>query len=190
MSELLRSLEMGLPEAHMAMLLLLSPKLKTLDIRAPRQFETSIIARLLDTTLSKSYQMMITTEAIPDPEQEESNYAVAQMFGASWPAPAPQKPDMFHDLVQCAINVSGGRYPSGLKFFKNLISLPALQEVVLSGLEGGYRNAISDLEISVPCTRLRNLTLQSCRLLTNEAASVIRCCPGLVKLEIVWRGEI
>jgi len=184
-SALLRSLEMGRPEAHMAMLMLLSPNLRTLDIRAPPHFETSIIARLLDTALSKGYQAMQPPSSIHDPEQEESDYAVAHVFGASWPAPPLQKPNMLQDLVKCAIS---GSSPSGLRFFKNLISLPTLQQVILCDLEGGYENAISDLEINAPCRRLRNLTLHSCRLLTNEAAAIVQCCPELATLEISWRA--
>jgi hypothetical protein len=184
-SELLRMLEMGLPEAHMAMLLLLSPKLQTLDIRTSAHFETSLIARLLDNAFSKDYQSMKPPVPIHNPEQEESDYAVAQMFGASWPAPALQKPSMFQDLVRCAI-CGAGRYPSGLKFFKNLISLPAIQEVKMYNLESGYDRATSDLEISAPCTRLRKLTLPFCRLPTHEVVSVIQYCPGLVMLDISW----
>jgi len=57
---------MGLPEAHTTMLLLLFPKLKTLQIRTPTNFDTSLIVRMLNTVLSKDYNMMAH-----DPEQEE-----------------------------------------------------------------------------------------------------------------------
>lgn len=184
-SMLLRSLEMGLPEAHMAMLLLLSPKLKTLGITTPPHFETSLIARLLDTAISKDYQMMTPPDPVHDPEQEESDYAIAQMFGASWPAPALQKANLFRDLVECSIH-GLGTCPSGLKFFGNLISLPSLQYVRLSGLRGGHDNAMSDFEIGETSTRLKNLTLNSCQILTSEACAVIQCCPELVSLQMTW----
>lgn len=44
-SALLRLLEMGLPEARMVMLLLLSPKLKTVEITIPSHFEISSTLR-------------------------------------------------------------------------------------------------------------------------------------------------
>jgi hypothetical protein len=188
-STLFRSLKMGLPEAHMAMLLLLSPKLKTLEITTTSHFETSPIAKLLDIAVSKDYQMTTPPDSVHDPEQEESDYAIAQMFGASWPAPALQKVHMFRDLAECTIR-GQGIHPSGLKFFKNLISLPALRRLDLTGLRGGYDNAISDLEIGVTCTRLRNLTLESCQILTTEACSIIRCCPELLTLHMTWHDSI
>lgn len=185
-SEILRSLGLGLPEAHMAMLLLLSPKLKTLYISSPSQFESSIIARLMDLAVSEDYRMMQIPERPYEPEQEESDYAIAQMFGASWPGPTMQKASTFQDLVKCAI-LGSGRCPSGLRFFKNLISLPAILDVSLSGLQGGYDIAMSDLEIGVPRSRLRKLSLPVCDLLTSEAAKIIQCCPELSTLEMTWR---
>lgn len=99
-----------------------------------------------------------------------------------------QKPNMLQRLVKCAIR-GAGKCPSGLKFFKNLISLPAMEHVVLTGLQGGYDNSLSDLEIGVPCSRLRNLTLYACDLLTSETALMIQSCPELLKLEITWYDD-
>ena len=62
-SELLYSIEMDSLEAHIAMLLLLCPKLKTLELRTPSHFEDSMVARLLDATLSRGYQ----TAKLPQP---------------------------------------------------------------------------------------------------------------------------
>jgi hypothetical protein len=50
---LCRSLEMGLPQAHMAVLLLLCPRIEELNITTPSHFATSMIARLLGTVLSE-----------------------------------------------------------------------------------------------------------------------------------------
>ncbi|GAB7328085.1 hypothetical protein MBLNU13_g00122t1 [Cladosporium sp. NU13] len=142
-------------------------------------------ARVMDNALSKEYRMMTTPESIHDSAEEESDHAIAQMFGASWHASALQEPNIFQDLVECAIRGSG-RCPSRLKFFKNLISLPALQYLVFHGSEGGCEDAISDLEVSVPSTRLRKLTLKDCKLLTSEASSIVQCCPELVMLDMSW----
>ena len=184
-SVLLRSLEMGLPEAHAVVLLLLCPRLKTLEIVTPSHFETSMIARLLDKVLSENYKEMALPETVHDFEQEESDYAIAQMFGAPWPAPALQKPNMFQDLVTLAIRGTG-RCPSGFGFFKKLISLPSLQNLILTGLRAGSNDAIRELATSVPRTRLKTLSIQACQLLTSEASSIIQCCPDLLTLEMTW----
>ena len=56
---------MELPEAHTTMLQQLSPKLKTLQIRTPTHFDTSLTVRMLNTVLFKDYKMTAF-----DPEQE------------------------------------------------------------------------------------------------------------------------
>jgi hypothetical protein len=138
---LLRSLEMGLPQAHMAVLLLLCPRIEELNITTPSHFATSMIARLLDTVLSESYQMGIPPSLVYDPEQDESDHAVAQMFGVLSYAPSLQRSSMLQDLVRCSISGQGAM-PSGLKFFKKLISLPSLRDVSVTGLQGCYRGAM------------------------------------------------
>jgi hypothetical protein len=182
---LLRSLEMGLPQAHMALLLLLCPRIQELNITTPAHFATSMIARLLDTVLSESYQMGTPPSLVYDPEQDVSDHDVAQMFGVPWYTPSSQKSSMLQDLVRC--NISGpGAMPSGLKFFKKLISLPSLRDVSVTGLQGCYHGAMNDLDSGVVSPKLRKLHLVSCRLRTNEASSIIKCCPNLSDLAIIW----
>lgn len=185
-SALSRSLEMGLADAHMAMLLLLCPRIKELDITVPPHFTTSMIARVLDTTLSRDYQKKTLPELLYDPEQEEADYAVAQMFEISSQATLNwQKPSMLQDLVRCSLT-GAETLPFGFKFFKKLICLPSLQELSISGLQGGYDNATDDLEVGVASTNVRRLSLQDCHLSTVETSSIIRCCPNLLGLTIVW----
>lgn len=183
---LLRLLEMGLPEAHIAMLFLLCPKIKELSIDTPPQFATSVIGRLLDTTLSEGYQTETPPGPVHDPEQEESDYAIAQMFDISSNVPTLQKPLMLQDLVKCRISGSG-TMPSGLKFLKKLISLPSLQDLSVSNLQGSlFINATSDLEGAVPCIHMRKLDLPGCSLRTSEVSSIVACLPNLIKLTMLW----
>jgi hypothetical protein len=182
---LCRSLEMGLPQAHMAVLLLLCPRIEELNITTPSHFATSMIARLLDTVLSESYRKGTPPSLVYDPEQDHFDHAVAQMFGIPSYAPSLQKSSMLQDLVRCTIRGSGAM-PSGLKFFKKLISLPSLRDVSVTGLQGCYHGAMDDLDSGVVCPQLRKLHLVRCRLRTNEASSVIKCCPNLSDLAIIW----
>jgi hypothetical protein len=110
---LLRSLEMGLSEAHIAILLLLCPRVNTLEIVAPPLVETSLIARLLDTTLSKDCQTTTPPEHVSDLAQEESDHVISRKFDAPWPVPSLQKAAVLQDLVSCTIHGSGAP-PSGL----------------------------------------------------------------------------
>jgi hypothetical protein len=169
----------------MAVLLLLCPRIEELNITTPSHFATSMIARLLDTVLSESYQMGTPPSLVCDPEQDESDHAVAQMFGVPSYTPSLQKSSMLQDLVRCSIS-GPGAMPSGLKFFKKLISLPSLRDVSVTGLQGCYHGAVNDLDSSVVCPQLRKLHLVRCRLRTNEASSIINCCPNLSNLAIVW----
>jgi hypothetical protein len=66
---LLRSLEMGLPQAHMAVLLLLCSRIEELNITTPSHFATSMIFRLLDTVLSESYKTGTPPSLVYDTEK-------------------------------------------------------------------------------------------------------------------------
>jgi hypothetical protein len=151
----------------------------------PTHFETSIIGRLLDNTLSTDYQTTTPPAPVFDAEQQDSDRAIAETLGVPWPVPALRKSAMLQNLVRCRIH-GFGTPPSGLKFFKKLISLPLLRDVLVDGLQGGYSNAIDDLEISVSCPQVKTLHLRSCQLLTSEASSIVKCCPNLSTLEIAW----
>jgi hypothetical protein len=171
------------------MLLLLCPRVKTLEIVAPPLVETSLIARLLDTTLYKDYQTKTPPEHVSNLEQEESDHAIARMFDAPWPISSLQKAAVLEDLVSCTIHGPGAP-PSGLKFFKNLISLPSFRILEIGSLQGGYGNAIDDLEIGTPCPQLEKLCLYGCQLLTNESSSIVTCCPNLSTLKVTWAEDV
>ena len=187
-SELLYSIEMDSLEAHIAMLLLLCPKLKTLELRTPSHFEDSMVARLLDATLSRGYQTAKLPQPIQGSGRQVSDRHISQAYGAPRPTSALQKSAMLQDLVSCTIQGAGAP-PSGLKFFKNLISLPSLRHVAVDGVQGGYGAAIQDLMVDVLCPQVETLHLQGCQLLTNEASSIIKCCPNLLTLEMTWNEE-
>lgn len=183
LSAILRSLDMGLAEAHMVMMLLLCPKIKELNIWNPPQYKVSLVVRLLELTLSKEYRTATPPDPVYDFEQDESDFALAQMFGAPWRRPELQKSAMLETLEKCALHGTG---PFSFSFFRKFLDLPALQDLFISSLHGGYGASLGDLKVDVPCTQLKKLTLVDCRLRTCEISSIIQCCPNLLDLSIHW----
>lgn len=182
---LCRTLNMGLLDGHMSLLLLMCPNIRELDISPPLDFGTSTFAKLLNIATSPAFQNKSLPNPLPDPEEEESDYIVSQMFAASWPERNLQKPRVLQHLRSLKIRSPG---PTGLAldFFKNLISLPSLQQLQVCNLWGGYRGSIAALRPVAQCPQLNSLMLPDCRLSSNEVAAIIRCCSGLTSLTVTW----
>lgn len=185
LSAILHTLKMGLPEAHMVMLLLLCPKIKEWNIWSPPHSDFSLVIRLLEVTLSKGYQTAKPPDPVYDFDQDESDYALARMFETSWRVPELQKSAMLQDLKRCALR-GEGMPPFSFGFFRKLLDLPALQDLLITSLQGGYGASIGDLKIDMPCIQLKKLTLVDCRLRTCEVSAIIQCCPNLLDLSIQW----
>lgn len=156
--EILRSLEMGLTEAHMVLLLLLCPKIKELHIYNTAQAENPLLIRLLEITLSNDYKTAKPPDLVNDFEQDEADYALAQMFDIPWRRPALKKSAMLQDLERFTL---GGdcAHPVDCSFLKKLLELPALQNLSIDSLHGGYGAALSDLKVSAPANKLKKLQL-------------------------------
>lgn len=180
-----RSLNMGLMDGHMALLLLMCPNIRELDISPPLDFGSSTFAKLLRTVLSQEFKSKALPDPIPDFEEEESDYIVAQMFGAKWPDQKLQKPAVLQQLRSLTIR-SPGITSRDLKLFKQLMSLPSLETLRVHDLQGGYSGAFSDLDIKSKCPQLKTLQLSECQLSAYELAVIVKCCPNLEKLYVVW----
>ncbi|KAM0715166.1 hypothetical protein Q7P37_009631 [Cladosporium fusiforme] len=180
-----RSLNMGLVDGHMTMLLLMCPNIRDLDISPPVDFATSNIAQLLRLVLSKDFISKPLPDPIPDFEEEESDYIVAQMFGARWPDQKLQKPLVLQQLRTLTIR-SPGVTSRDLKFFKQLMSLPSLETLRVDGLRGGFPKAVAALDVETKCPQLKTLQLSECQLNALEVAAIVKCCPNLEKVYIVW----
>lgn len=188
--DLQRYLTMGLSEAHMAMLLLLCPAIQALDVRPPLGTENSLISRLLKIIFSymnsEAYQIATLPEPINDFEQEECDYAVARMFGATWSPQKMQKLPVFRNLEKLVLR--GSAIPgSGAESLKNLlVALPSLRILSIMGLPGGHPHATNKVASGVRFLQLRWLELGLCELSSSELSIMIECCPNLTGLEVDW----
>lgn len=180
-----RSLNMGLLDGHMALLLLMCPNIRHLDISPPLDFATSTFANLLRIVLSKDFKSKPLPDPIPDFEEEESDYIVAQMFGAPWPNQKLQKPLVLQQLRSLTIR-SPGITSLDFRFLKQLMSLPSLETLRVNDLEGGFPKALVMLDVKSKCPQLKTLQFLECQLNANELAAIVECCPNLEKLYVVW----
>lgn len=186
---LLRSLNLGTQDGHMVLLLLLCPNVKVVDLAPPLDFGDCVVTRFFVTMLSHDFssrQLPALSVLNGDFEQEESDFILAQMFGAQWPSQALQKPRVFQHLQTLSI-----RYPGlpdmGPAFFMKQMVLPSLNELNFYGLRRGSSDVdLGYLQKPFHCINVQKLTLSGCELETCEVAAMIRRCPKLRNLAIIW----
>lgn len=178
-------LGMGLPEAQMALLLLLCPHITSLTISTPDLWGSSILFDVMNLLLLEDHQAKALPNPTLNPDQEESDYIVAQITGTPWPRQSLQKASILQDLTELAI--SGSEFPSpGLDIFKSLMSLSSLRTLMISGLSGGYQYAVADLNVDKTCPAMKKLQLRGCSLRTDEVSAIIQICPNLSEVEALW----
>ena len=190
-SLLIRSLNMQLPEAQMAVLLLLCPRMKELHIRPGLSRESTITAKVLRSMLKAAVSADYRAANLPriprDFEQEESDYIVTQMFGSPWPDQRMQKLPTLQHLVK--LSTYGNMMPggSGVASFKNLlIALPSLRTLELVQLHGDSQDAPAGTSLAVPDSQLEKLSLLESELDSSDMVEIITCCPNLTELELDW----
>lgn len=137
-SSLLQSMET--PEAQMALLLLLCPNLKELEILAPSLRGNYILDKLLKAILEAALSENYQTAEIPLPtydlEQDESDYIMTQTLGT----PRSRKLPTLQNLEKLALS-SSSMPASGMASFKNLLAtLLSLRTLDVDHLDGGHRN--------------------------------------------------
>jgi hypothetical protein len=189
LSELLRFLNMQLPEAQMAVLLLLCPKIKELHIRPDLPRRSTVTARvlksILDAAVDDEYQEAELPLIPNDFEQEESDYIMAQMFGSPWPEQRMQKLPTLQHLEKLSIysSIMPGR---GVDAFKSLlIALPSLRTLELLQFKGEFPHSTRTFPLSA-CAQLEKLRLLECELDTTDVLQILRYCPNLTELELDW----
>lgn len=189
LSELLRFLNMQLPEAQMAVLLLLCPKIKELHIRGGLSRGPTATALLLESILNaavdEKYQETDLSQLPNDFEQEESDYIMAQMFGSSWPEQRMQKLPKLQHLEKLSIHSSTmpGR---GVDTFKSLlVALPSLRTLELLQFKGEFPHSVGNFPLNA-CAQLDELRLLDCELDTSDVLEILRYCPHLTEFEVDW----
>ncbi|GAB7328084.1 hypothetical protein MBLNU13_g00121t1 [Cladosporium sp. NU13] len=189
LSEVLRLLNMQLPEAQMAVLLLLCPKIKELHIRGGLSRGSTatalVLKSILDAAVDEKYRKTDLSQIPNDFEQEESDYTMAQMFGSSWPEQRMQKLPMLQCLEKLSIysSIMPGR---GVDSFKSLlVALPSLRTLELLQFKGEFPHSTGTLPLSA-CAQLDTLRLLDCGLDTSDVLEILRYCPNLTEFELDW----
>lgn len=184
-SSLLRSPNLGSQDGYMVLLLLVCPNIRELNFSPPLDISISVFARFLMTVLSKGFQSQGLPETDDDFEQEESDYVLAQMFGAHWPPQTLRKPQVLQRLRSLTV-----RYPGipdmGPSIFLNLMSVPSLSKLHFNSLRGSSGRTKHNLQRASECRSLETLELEDCQLQTSELAAIIRRCPQLATLTVRW----
>jgi hypothetical protein len=190
LTSLLRALNMQLPEAQMAVLLLLCPRIKDLCIRPGLLRGSSVAAKLLkvilEAAISKDYQVNDLPQPEFDFEQEESDYIMAQMFGSPWPEQRMQKLPTLQHLQQLSLysSIMPGSGTASFRYL--LLALPSLRTLEVLGLAGDDENPLPDLSLDVRCAQLKKLNLLECELLASDVLEIVKCCPDLTELALDW----
>lgn len=188
-SSLLRFLNMQLPEAQMAVLLLLCPKIKELHIRPDLPRGSTVTARVLksimDAARDEEYQEADLSRMPADIEQEESDYIMAQMFGSPWPEQRMQKLPTLQHLEKLSMygSIMPGRGVAGFK--ELLVAIPSLRTLELLQFRGEFQDFTGNTPLSA-CAKLEKLSLLECELNTGDVLEIIRHCPNLTELELDW----
>ena len=190
LTSLLRALNLQLPEAQMAVLLLLCPRLKSLHIRPGPSRGSSVAAKLLkailEAAISEDYQVADPPQPMYDFEQEESDYIMAQMFGSPWPEQRMQKLPTLQHLEQLSLYSSIMPGPGTASFRYLLLALPSLRTLEVLELAGGVQNPLPDVSLDVRCAQLERLSLIECELDTSDVLEIVKCCPDLKVLILDW----
>jgi hypothetical protein len=188
-SSLLRFLNMQLPEAQMAVLLLMCPKVKELHIRPGLPRGSTVIAGVLKSIMGaardEEYQETDLSRMPTDFEQEESDYIMAQMFGSPWPEQRMQKLPTLQYLDKLSIygSILPGR---GVGSFKDLlVALPSIRTLELLQFQGESPSFTGDFPLSA-CAQLEKLSLLECELDTGDVLEILRHCPNMTELELDW----
>lgn len=188
-SSLLRALNMQLPEAQMALLLLLCPKIKELHIRPGLSRGSTVTAKvlgsMLEAAVNEEYQEADLSPIPADFEQEESDYVMAQMFGSPWPEQRIQKLPTLQYLEK--LSVYGSILPRrGVASFRDLlVAIPSLRTLELLQFEGESPVSTGDFPLSA-CAKLEKLSFLECELDTGDVLAILRHCPNLTELELDW----
>lgn len=181
---LCKSLSLGLADAHVAMILLMCPNIRELDIRSTLGLDATTILKLLNTVLSREFQEKSLPHSLPDPEQEESDYLLANMFGAAWPEQKLQKPLILQHLQKLTISFSAIT-DARFSFLTKLISLPSLRSFTAYSLYTEMGDKADGLE-GIKCPNLETMELVDCQVPSRDVVAFVKCCPNLRNLAVEW----
>jgi hypothetical protein len=181
-----RALGLGHEDGLLTLLLIMCPNIRELEMEPPIDFSESLFTYALQLV----YSDPIKSEPLPaffsDPEQEEADYMIAQMFGVPWPDQKWQKPLYLNSLNKLTL-WSPGLENLDLDCIVPIFMLPSLLTFTAWGLNctDSYGWVYKRLKKDGRKSNLKSLELH-CSASTDMLKAVLEFCPRLEELSLIW----